>query len=167
MRNADCLGQHPWRSPDSAIAIEFWVGQIKPCPISLCLLFQYCVISEIKFKCTSCVALMMQTYSPGLTYLALVKRECMTWGQTELGPNSSFPLWFWTITSPTELPITLQYSESNTAPDRYKRKTKPETKNKTKTKYQRLFFINFWQEHPSAVLSFLHGFKDIRKKSKF
>ena len=101
------------------------------------------------------------------TYLALVKRKCMTWGQTELGPNSSFPLWFWTITSPTELPITLQYSESNTAPDRYKRKTKPETKNKTKTKNQRLFFINFWQEHPSAVLSFLHGFKDIRKKSKF
>ena len=82
-------------------------------------------------------ALRVQAY-----VLCIGKRKCMTWGQTELGPNSSFPVWLWTITSPTELPITLQYFESNTAPaDRCKRKTKPETK--TKTKNQRLYFHKF------------------------
>lgn len=101
------------------------------------------------------------------TYLALVKRKCMTWGQTELGPNSSFPVLLWTITSPTELPITLQYSESNTAPTGIKEKLSLRQKTKQKQKIKGCIFINFWQEHPSAVLSFLQGFKDIRKKSKF
>ena len=77
------------------------------------------------------------------TYLALVKRKCMTWGQTELGPNSSFPVWLWTITSPTELPITLQYSESTLSPTGIKEKLSLRQKNKTKTKNQRLYFHKF------------------------
>lgn len=167
MRNADCLGEHLWRSPYSAIAIEFWVGQIKPCPISLCLLFQYCVISEIKFKCTSCVALIMQTGSPGLCTWHWLRENAwlggrQSWVQIPASlcdsGKSLVPLNFLLLFS------TLR---GTLPPTGIKEKLSLRQKTKQKQNIKGCIFINFWQEHPSAVLSFLQGFKDIRKKSKF
>ena len=46
-------------------------------------------------------------------------------------------------------------------------KEKLSLRQKQKQNIKGCIFINFWQEHPSAVLSFPQGFKDVRKKSKF
>ena len=135
------------------------------------LLSQYCVISEINFKCTSCVALMMQTDSPKHwesrpTYFVLVRENAWLGGRQSwvqipaslCGSGQSLvPLNFLLLFNTLRVTLPLLTGV----------KEKLSLRQKQKQKIQGCIFINFWQEHPSAVLSFPQGFKDVRKKSKF
>ena len=57
MGSTNSLGEAPWKSEASALALgpsSLSIGQTKHCPISLCLLPQCFVIREIKLKCIVC-----------------------------------------------------------------------------------------------------------------
>lgn len=56
MRSTDSLGDHPWKT-ETALALgpsRLSTRQTKPCPISPCMLPQYCVIGEIELNCVMC-----------------------------------------------------------------------------------------------------------------